>query len=482
MIIKKFLFIIILVILIFWFVNLKRNTLEGFSQYPVSSRDVYSPFSAWNFFLPEPQSLSPINKQSITVQLHKETINPIKIYRTFYDNQEIILSSKIVKFFPIKPISIDNSPYQILLYINSNIDCMAFINEDMFIYNYLGINKLDGLVNSKYKKKNDYKPIKKLDNLRYVCAFYNIHFTLIAPVDSEITSWTDLKDTIIGTYANSTSFDNLILLIKLMEYKESDITVITYTNINDITTAFIEGKIDTMYLTMAHPNPLLHKISIERRIKLILTEGLPFTKLQYYFPGGWKSNIDTRYYMTIPYPNPLLPSYALRKILITNKDTNTETVYKFIRSLFENIIYLRQQLICMEDLQPYFMIYAQPLVRYHEGIRKFLLEMNYITFNPDIKCANFIGTGKPCTNAMMQEDAGENKVIQFGNPINYGHINRVSSTFNTFESNMENNSNWNILFSPQFENPYNTRDMQKNIFFNYARQINSGQGGISPLQ
>jgi len=450
-----------------------KNLIEKFNQYPVTDKNIYSGLSEWDFFLPEPKNINS-NRKKLVIELSENVVNPLKLIGKENYEVERIIGMNIKKFFPLRYLNTKMTPYEILKFINENKNYIAYINENSFIRNSLGLNKIKG-------------KSKEMNNLRYVTSIVYMHFTLIVPIDSKIISWRNLGKKKIGTLRRSSSLEDLNRLLMICKYNKSSVTIITYRSMKEMNDGFVRGEIDCIYMTITHPNKNIFKLSIRKRIKLILTNGLPYKELEYFYPWGWKKYVDTRYYNTIPYPNPILPSYALRKIIATNKDTDKNKIYNLIKSLFENIEYIQSLMTSLKKFEPFFMIYLNPANKYHDGVRKYLFEMNYITNNSNISCVKFIGTGVPCSSEELENNNAINKEVNFANPLNYQNYKNddleVSTIYNSFKSQLENPIRWNRVYSPEYMNdPNNNSDNQKWIFFNYVRQINSGQVGILPIQ
>ena len=388
MTIKNYLLIIIFFITILIILKKINRVNEHFKDSYISQRS-----GEYNFLSSIPQPIYPYGSKKITVQLTKNLINPLKIFYNPVSELQLSINKKIESLFPLtkKP---SKKIINILEIINTKKNIITYLNEDIFIDKYLGINN------------------KKLSNLRFVCGICYSHFTLITPLDSGIQDWTNLDNKIIGTIADSSSLMNLKYLLNILNYKKKKINISVVENNNDLQKLLLTSQIDAIYLTTEHPSLFIQSLSKNIKIRIITTKGIPQDKFQLSFPYISKQKIDLREYNTYQINNPLLDSYATRLLFISNKNTEEDYIYKFLESFFQNIQFIRFGIKPLSILTPMFSAFCYSSVNYQSGSEKFCIQNNYITYNNNNLCYLYAGTEK-CNNSKINT----NRFIQDNNNI-----------------------------------------------------------------
>jgi TRAP-type uncharacterized transport system substrate-binding protein len=395
MILKIFILICIFFILI-KYLNCK-TTKEHYITY---TNDI-------NFLKSEPKKIKSLNNNTLTIQLSENMVNPLFFYfKKDFEGEgklvnQIFFKNKLKKIFPFHN-KYYNIPWQqILCILNSKKNIVSLIPEDAFTDSYLGLKYYNN------KKKNK--------NLRYICSVYYSHFTLIAPINSNIKNWTHLQNKKIGTIKHSFSFYNLKRILSICNYKNNSVQIILVDTIDDLIQKFSERKFDSIYLSTSHPNIKLINLSLQMKLYFIFTEGINVSKFKFNFPWCFKQKVQLKYYNTYPSNTPLINSYATRVILCTNNNTDENKIYNLVKAIFNNINYFQFETPFLNDLLPNFMIFLLPMIKYHKGALKYFKDLGYITNNSNPFCALFAGTGK-CTENKLKK----NNFLEFNNtPLNY---------------------------------------------------------------
>lgn len=317
-------------------------------------------FGEYNFFLNNPKPIKPYESREMVISLTKNLTNPLIFINNNHTQETIQLFNALSNIFPIK-------------YLKNNDNYLNSINKTYHNTNYLVLLQEDLLI--KYLKNNN--------NLRYVCSLFYVHFTLITYTKNSINNWKDLTGKTIITLENSESLNNLYTILNIMNYKKNDIKIYTTNSLNTIKKKFYSEEVDCVYLTTTHPSMFVNELSKKKKIKIITIKELPKQKMIFNFPNIFYNNIDLHYY-GISYPKNIIDSYSLRVILTTNYKTNQQKIFNLTKSIFENIIFIKNKIKCLKHLDYSFMSFSSPLLRYHEGTKIYLNKINMINTQNNI--------------------------------------------------------------------------------------------------
>lgn len=370
-----------------------------------------------NFFENNYQELIKRNDK-ITIQLKPELINPIKVLFNQQNESEKNILDKIKQLYPIiykyKEL---NWNRQIDL-VNKKTEFISMIQEDILFDAFNGIKLYSN--NSMIQKYPNihkyYKYNTQKNNLSFICSFFYVHFTLLVPSKYNIDNWSQIKGYTIGTLNSDPSFYNLVCILYSLNYQDL-VVVNTFDTMEQLVEAFYNDDIDMLYISTQHPNKMINNISKEKSIKLIFDSGLDPTKIGFYFPVSFKSNVDISQYKYMNQINKNSSSFASRVIIVTNKNTNVVKIYDLIKTIFKNIHFIKANQPYLEILRPHFMISLNRSVIYHSGCIKYYKELGYITNNDNIYCALNVGAGN-CTMNKIKENNIDIRNY-FGNQMNY---------------------------------------------------------------
>lgn len=371
MAIKKYLLIFFFIICII-ILTYSSKKVEGFKESYISDS-----YGSYDFLVDKPAVLYPYSSKKMNITLNNNVLNPLNIIYNNVSVSETYIKNKLKVFFPIKEETIGGDFYKSIQYINDNKGKILIINEDIFVDSSIGLQKF----------RNN--PLK---NNRFICSLYYSHFTLITPLDSDILSWKDLENKTIGTIENSQNLINLVEILSVAGYNRYNLKIYTAKDLKSLQEIFINSNVDAIYLTVEHPSNFLKKLSDMRKIRFIFTEGISKDIFKFHFPFSFKGQVNLSDYDMYPSKNLVIDSYAIRTIIITNKDTKKEVIYNFVKNIFENLQYIRKNIAYLKIMIPSFISYCSPLLLYHSGAEKFYNENNYITRSRQQLCYLYTGS------------------------------------------------------------------------------------------
>ena len=476
MAIKNYLLIIIFLIIVFIVAQNFKSINENFSDNYISEKK-----GEYNFFKNTPSNFNSYSSKNITIQFTNNLLNPLILNFDSNSTLQIKLNKKLISLFPFKKKSYKNMA-QIILSTNKNKNIISYINEDVFLMNYLGFNQ-KGLYKNYYLgiKKNTYK------NLRYACAISYCTFTLITPLNSEIKDWKDLKNKNIGTLDNSPSLLNLKKFLHVLKYQKEKVNIIVVNNKEILKDLFMKKKIDAIYLTIEHPSSYIQKIAENMKIRLITTKGLPKDRINMVFPFIFKTTVDIRYYDTYPDIKPIIDGYATRLLLITNINTKPEIIYNFLKTFFINNQFLRKDIKELDNSLPSFSAFNYAGFPYHKGAEKFYIENNFITYDKHNLCSLYYGINKCNTKMVNKNRFLENHGDPLNNIYNYTILNPKNkwnnkvNDWNYNEQHFKESYEYiNFPEKPLLISNISLNTVENNVFKNFVEQIKKYPHQIMP--
>ena len=269
-----------------------------------------------------------INFKRNIVKLTNEVENPLRI-STGDNNYIYNYLMKIIKtIYPIEIINHGGSSY-------GNINSLLDGSSD------LAICQLDTLVNA-YQGKKPFT--KSHENLRFITSVFTEKITLLVKANSNIYSWQDLKNKKVCAGKKSWGgYYNFRDLLETANIKVSELEIIEGDVFSEeIISKFESGNISALYLTYIHPSNDIYKLYYKVRFRIIGFEGLNFNLLRYKYPFIQKTYIGlTDYNMSKENSKIFIETYGIPTVLATRVDISEKSIHKFIKSLFQNIEYIR---------------------------------------------------------------------------------------------------------------------------------------------
>lgn len=183
-------------------------------------------------------------------------------------------------------------------------------------------------------------------NLEFICGLFDEYFILLGNQKKGINSWRDLKGKKVGfPSVRSGSFQNGVKIAKAydlepgvdFQYKNIDST-------NRLVNLLLQDKLDAIYLTTNTKNPYLINIVKNLHIKAIGVSDIDPDIIQNYFPHGRPVSINSNQYLDTFEHTDFIKTFAVRAVLVTNKDVNPDIIYYITKQIFQNIDWIRTQM------------------------------------------------------------------------------------------------------------------------------------------
>jgi TRAP transporter TAXI family solute receptor len=186
----------------------------------------------------------------------------------------------------------------------------------------------------------------KYEELQFICGLFYEYFILLADTRKNIKTWQDLKGKKVGfTGANSGSFQNGMKLAKAAGLEPGiDFSYKNVKSTNRLMNLFQNKEFDAVYLTSTIKNPYLINISRNQHIQVIGTNGISDEVIKTYFPHARKKYINTNSFQDSFESTKFIDSFAIRAVLVTNKEKDNDLIYSITKSIFSNIEYIKQEM------------------------------------------------------------------------------------------------------------------------------------------
>lgn len=244
---------------------------------------------------------------------------------------------------------------------------------------------------------------KKMNNLRFVSGLYYESFILLAHQESNINSWKDLKNKIVGfPDKGSGSFYNGFRIAQAAGLNPGkDFQYINVNSMNRLSNLFLNKELDAIYLTTNNKNPYLVNLSKKMALKIIGTKDIDDQIMRVYFPYDQPKYINTNYFYTNINTSTFIKTYATRSVIVSNKNFDAEYIYNLTKTIFkyseklkitmDQYLYQRDKLnFVLDSFLPTDMAYLGFNLEYHPGSSRYYYEYNYISDNPE-DCSQYVG-------------------------------------------------------------------------------------------
>ncbi len=317
-----------------------------------------------------------VNYKSITVTPQSMLYNSININTWYKDSLYWNLGNNLKSIYPIEFNNQSYSPLNNIIKVEENKNHLSLIQQD-YLLNYLS------------NKPNS--------NIRLITTIGIEDITLIIPSNSSILSWKDLKFKKIGTLSKeSGSYFILDKLNSILDLN-SKITNFDKFNSDTIIESLTNKSIDAFFIIISNPSPIIRNISINYSIRIIGTFGINSDIIKHILPYYNKSYIDTTDYKLISINS--IETYKTNISLICNKDFDPLESYILIKSIFTNFSYLinngnKDYKLQLYDFNPSYLYSNYDKIKLHEGVIRFLNDINIITNNPNTECLYKVGIDK----------------------------------------------------------------------------------------
>lgn len=374
---------------------------------------------------------------SHTVQLKKEVTNPL----TIAVGETYTYMAKLMKIYSNKfPMIIYNnngSSYNSINELNRGVCDFAVTTLDLVEELYVG--------NEPFTSNNK--------NLRIVSGLNNTSIILMARNNFTITqlintnnlyltlgdlqkyiSITNNKLTICIDISDNATYYIIMKILHLYKFDLNKINIITGNvfenkSINQITDDFQSGNIDIIAASIVHPDDRIYEFYQHIPCRFIGIEDVNIEIIHVKSPNYIKELINLADYDVTTNQTRMLEVFSCPLCIVTTKDMDSDSVYRYVNGLFENIEYLHENykkneithdtkhvevldgFLTEQDyykigrvnisshqidsLSPSSFYNIKSMVPIHEGTRKFLIDIGLITYNNSEFCKNYLPDGDP---------------------------------------------------------------------------------------
>ena len=224
------------------------------------------------------------------------------------------------------------------------------------------------------KRGEGYWKGKPQNKLRSVLGLYTESFTIVAAVDADINSLTDLKGKTvnIGELGSTDSEQASSVLRAVGLDLEKDLTISTKPSY-EASELLQQGKIDAYFYTVGHPNLSIKEASAgDRKIMIVAPEQDFIDDLVSKREDLVDSIIPIDYYTEIANTTPIR-TVGVKAILFCDADANEEVVYHMVKEVFENFDLFKKQHPAFADLTPE-KLTTKLIIPLHPGAERYFKE------------------------------------------------------------------------------------------------------------
>lgn len=243
-----------------------------------------------------------------------------------------------------------------------------------------------------------YNSLMLKHDYEFVGSLYPICLTLILPINSTVSSYTDFQNIQIGTFAN-VSFDFLKEFSQIMNLSLSTVICKSYSELYD---KWKKNEINAIFLMVSHPNQFVKLLSYQEEIKFFnwntVFDDVNLKRIiNFHFQDIKKINIPIQTYRLFKLSR-YYTTYGFYVNLISPKSVSLETIYQLLKTIYTNISKIKVNLEFASSLTPEWMSYCPPNMNYHKGAKAFYTDINVISeFNSQCYLLN-----TPCTQESIE--------------------------------------------------------------------------------
>jgi TRAP transporter TAXI family solute receptor len=219
-------------------------------------------------------------------------------------------------------------------------------------------------------------PVKFMDgSFRNLRALFSLHaepFTLVVRRDAGITR----LDEIVGQRVNignpgSGQRATMEVVMRAMNWSRKDFQLVTELNASEQSFALCNNRVQAMVYTVGHPNASVSKAAKLCNATIATVDGPVIDKLV----------ADNPYYAYTDIPGGLYPgisnpvrTFGVKATVVTSADLSTDTVYRIVQALFENLDEFRKLHPAFNVLQPENMVRDGISAELHDGAKQYYRE------------------------------------------------------------------------------------------------------------
>lgn len=230
---------------------------------------------------------------------------------------------------------------------------LAFCQSDVMSYAYSGTNLFE----------------KKVDSFSAVAALYMEDVQIIT-LNPNIKTVADLKGKKVSVGASgSGTYFNAVDALKAYDMTIDDIDP-QYLSFGDSTEAMKDNKIDAAFIVAGAPTTAVTDLSVGNSVYVVSIDDAHIDKLISMSPYYSKHVIPKGTYNGMTED---ATTVAVAAVVLARNDVSEDTIYNFVKTIFENSSAIKDQHAKGADLDPAFASYIKD-VPYHPGAVKYYTE------------------------------------------------------------------------------------------------------------
>ncbi len=213
---------------------------------------------------------------------------------------------------------------------------------------------------------------KALDTLRSVFSLHSLPVTLVARRDAGINSLDDLrgKRVNVGRHFTETRI-SADMVMKANKLSRKDFALLEELTGKEQTIAFCHDRVQAIFLAETHPNEAVDHITRLCNGVLVDLSGAAIDGMLASKPYLAKTSIAAGTYhgMTAP-----VSTFGTPITVVTSVDASEDVVYRFVKTIFDNLSDLKKQHYALGGLEPAGMIGSGATAPMHQGAVRYFRE------------------------------------------------------------------------------------------------------------
>lgn len=289
---------------------------------------------------------------------------------------------------------IANSPilkFDMMRYTQDKEVCLAVMNKDV----NMGIVSEPMLIDAITGFNTVFSPKLSFDNLRFIANIGNQYVYLLIRKDSKINSMYELKGKKVSIGMKDTNVWKVSTdLVNFMNMKTGTDLITYEMHHKESLFALLNNQLDAMFYTDYYPSQFITDVFTRHDPHGILTL-LPLDdfrldtfKLSYYYYEPTTIDLNKMPQTFLPTKtgsvyytrfNPDFPTFSFKQIIISNRETDADTVYNFTKHYFENITQFKHNPVLNKNKDNLFQLSVdRSMLFIHRGAYKYYMEMGYV--------------------------------------------------------------------------------------------------------
>lgn len=303
---------------------------------------------------------------------------------------------------------IANSPilkFDVMKYPETKDVCLAVMKRDV----NMGIVSEPMLIDAITGFNTVFDQKLSFNNLRFVSNVGNQYVYLIIRKDAGIKSLYDLKGKKVSIgFKKSNVWKIATDLTHFMNMK-LDTDMKTYNmHHHEALFAILNKQIDAMFYTDYYPSSFITHIfrdkNNEKELTLLPLDDFKINsfKLSYYYYNPTTIDLNKMPMSFLPTKtgdiyytkfNPDLPTFSFKQVIISNSETDPDTVYNFTKYYYENIGKFKHSSVLNENKSDLFQLSVdRSMLFIHRGAYKYYIDMGYVVDKEtDPNCIYLVG-------------------------------------------------------------------------------------------